>query len=193
MGTNLGVIFLHGHIATPVQAIFNDPMGSHEFSNQVSISLFGREAADAVDHFIAGASFLGHPTLHTKDLLNATPLFGEPVSHLCTGGDHPFFEASVPFIHEGGALPSRSVGLRVFKKELKILAYGRLIVLGDEQIVSFIEFDLSTKPPLGMHGISTDQTTFDQCWSEHLLESTDLIFLVLHFPLDELITRGHAH
>lgn len=88
-------------------------MGLDQLSNLVSIGLFRRETSDTVDHFMASVPFLGYPTLHTKDLLDAAPLLGKPLCHFRTGRDYAFSQPSVSFLHKGGIVHQRGALLSV--------------------------------------------------------------------------------
>ncbi len=95
------------------------------------------------------------------------------------------------FVQKSGYLPARSVGIGIFKKELEIFSHRRLIVLGNERVVSFIPLDRLTEKALRVHRISTDYAPFDQRWRQHRFDRTDFIFLLTDLALGQHIACCH--
>lgn len=83
----------------------------------------------------------------------------------------------MPFVGLLGIAPFLALGVWVLKKVVEIFQQGRLVVLGDQEGVACKRFDGGASLGLGMHGISTDQTSFDQGWVKQGSGSTAFIFL----------------
>jgi hypothetical protein len=109
-------VFIEGHIADPMQAIFNAPMAPIEIEKACGVGLGGGEAGQPVDHLVAEQCVIGAPPppLDAKDL----PAVGElhVVVERRTGPDPPLLQPAMALIDaavlRGEKPPGRGVGCR---------------------------------------------------------------------------------
>jgi hypothetical protein len=88
--------------------------------------------------------------LDAKDLLDALPLLGKPLIQIRATHDLSVFYPPMSFVPPLSLLPSSPVRTRVFKVIGDIFFERGLIVLGNQDVVSFQSVDLTTQLALGM-------------------------------------------
>jgi hypothetical protein len=77
-----------------------------------------------------------------KDLLDAFPVLGKPVTQIRTTGNLTMLEPPMRFVPGLGLLEAPTIRRAILKQIGNILVQRRLIVLGNQEIVPFPPMDL---------------------------------------------------
>ncbi len=101
---------------------------------------------------------------YAKHLFNPLPLFGKPVVQVRATNNLAMFQSPMPFIPRFCLLPSSRVGRTIFKEISDIFFEGRLVVCGNEEILSLQPLHLRTKLPLSMQSVEAENTPFHGLW-----------------------------
>ncbi len=151
---HLAVILAQGDISSPVEPVFNAPMRPHERQEPPGTGLVRGEAADAVDRLGPFLSALPDRPRETKDLFDPRPPRLEDLVQFGGSGQFADFHAPMP-LGTGASLPPISaIGRRLGEKEAQVLFQGRLIGLGNQELVAAEAGDVGATPALRVHGIS---------------------------------------
>jgi hypothetical protein len=170
---------------------FHHPVIANQRQHPRCRSLLQRETTQAIHDFLLHLSGGegSSRSLDAKYLCNTFPLLAKPLVEIGTTGDVSMFQASMCFVPGLGLLPSSSVRSAVCKQVFTILSQRRLMVFGNQHVVALKPMDLGTQLLLGVHGIQTQNASFDQRGGEQRLESTDLILLVGDIALPQHDSR----
>nr|WP_244422453.1 zinc ribbon domain-containing protein [Ktedonobacter racemifer] len=116
---------------------FDRPVVSDEPEQTFWWSMLHRETTQPIHHFMA--KLMGfqeaYASFEAKHLLDAFPLVFQPVIEIGATGDLAMLQAPMTFLPGFGLLPSPSIRARVLKEIGNILVEGRLVLLGDQEIV----------------------------------------------------------
>src|SRR5436190_344622 len=99
---------------------------------------------------------------YAKHLLDPLPLFGKPVVQSRTTYNLAVFQSPVSFVPSLCLLPSSTIRSAIFKEIGDILFERRLVVFGNEHVVSFKPLHLGAKFPLRMQRIQAENASFDR-------------------------------
>ncbi len=162
-GTALASVFPSTHVSTMVKTVFDRPMFSDQGEETSGRSLLHREAAQAVDDFMAklvrveqeGGAF------EPKDLLHSLPLLAEPVIEVRATGDLPMLEPSMGFVPRFCLLPSSPIRRAILKQVSTSFMQGGLIVFGDQDILAVQPMDTCAHLLVRMHRIQAKNAPFD--------------------------------
>ena len=156
-------------------------------------SLAHRETTESVDHLMAYLVGLEDAcgAFEPKDLFNAFPVLGKPVIEIRATGDLTVLEPSMPFVPGLGLFPPTTIRRAILKEIGDILVQRRLIVLGNQEIVSSTPLDLCAERPLGMHGVQRENASCNQLRRQQGLKRTDLVFFLFHIALPQDNAGSH--
>jgi hypothetical protein len=131
-GARLTGILTQGHVASPVESVFNSPMVSDQRKHARGRSLLEGETTESIDHLMLNDASLEEQScpFEAKDLFNAFPVPGKPVIEVRTTGDVTVFEPPMPFVPGLSVLPATPIRGRILKQIGNILVQSELIILG---------------------------------------------------------------
>lgn len=133
----LAGIFPQAHISAMVKTVFDRPVVSDEPEQTFWWSVLHRETTQPIHHFTA--KLMGfqeaYASFEAKHLLDAFPLVFQLVIEIGATGDLAMLQAPMTFLPGFGLLSSPSIRARVLKEIGNILVGGRLVLLGDQEIV----------------------------------------------------------
>src|SRR5947199_8130885 len=168
-----------------MQLVLDGPMGSDQREHACWRSLPHGKTAQSIHHlmpYVVGLEDAGG-AFEPKDLLDALPVLAKPIIEIRTAGDMTMLESPMSLIPRLRLLPPTTIRGAIFKQIGNILMQRRLIVLGNQEIISLKPVDLRTEQALRMHGIQGEDVPFDQLRGQQGLERTDLILFLLHITV----------
>ncbi len=124
-----------------------------------------------------------HSAFEPKYLLDAFPLFAEPVIEVRTTGDLAVFHTSMPLRPGLSVFPAATIGGVILKQISNILIESGLVVRGLQEIIARKPMDLRTQRALGMHGIQGKDAPLDHVRGQQWFEGADLILFLLHIAV----------
>ena len=153
-GTSLPAIFPKGDIASPMQALLDTPMPSDEQEQVVGRNVGRLPIPDPLDGLLtdfSGFEQRGGPR-QAKDVRDACPRVGEPLSEFGVPSDVPMFEAAMSRVPRLGLRPLPSPR-RVREKVREIGATRRLRLFGHQERPAAKALDGRTQLGGRRHGV----------------------------------------
>ncbi len=149
-GTCLTAIFPKGDIASPMQALLDTPMPSDEQEQVVGRNVGRLPIPDPLDGLLtdfSGFEQRGGPR-QAKDVRDACPRVGEPLSEFGVPSDVPMFEAAMSRVPRLGLRPLPSP-----RRVREIGATRRLMVFGHQDRPAAKALDGRTQLGVRRHGV----------------------------------------
>src|SRR5579883_1818575 len=144
------MVFAQGDIAPPVESVFNAPMPLHQFQQICGSSLPRREVGDAIDGLAVLLALAHAGALEPEDLLDSRPSSRQPLIQFGTGDQFPPFQASMPFGTGLHVSPVTAIGRWLRKEEAQVFLQGRLVGLGEEDVIAPKAVNVCTARLLGV-------------------------------------------
>ena len=176
-------VFPKGHVATPVEAMFDRPMIADHLEKPLDRTLLPTQGGQARDHFHAALLLRLALALQTKDLPDFPPFPVQILVEIRSGQQLTPLQATMTFLHVFVRLPGAPIRLRIFNKQFQSRSCSRGMLFHDENDIAAGTLHQSPKLVIALRRIGGQNASLTHHLGQQRFERTDLVLLLRNWAL----------